>query len=152
MPVPALKVAGHVLTTAENSHPVTVTKQSIAGTQHFARLLGFNHRPKPQLGPQGLLRQFWPCAEYCSNLRGEAAWSRPASFRQNPCLTDSDRHQFCLRFVFRRIACKCCRGWRADSFGSCFPVRRTGPQYNVVRLVVEQSVGRVVLVPPLIIL
>ena len=31
-----------------------------------------------------------------------------------------------------------------------FPVKRTGPQYNVVWLVIEQSVGRVVLVPSLI--
>ena len=33
-----LKVAGHFLTIAESSHSVTVTKQSVAGTQHVARL------------------------------------------------------------------------------------------------------------------
>ena len=33
-----LKVAGHFLTIAENSQSVTVTKQSVAGTQHVARL------------------------------------------------------------------------------------------------------------------
>ena len=103
-------------------------------------------------GPQGLLRQFWACSEFCSNLRGKVVWSRPANFKQNPCLTDSVRHEFCLKFVFRRIGCRCCRGWRADSFGSCFPVRHAGPQYNVFWLVVEESVGRGGLVPILIIL
>ena len=33
-----------------------------------------------------------------------------------------------------------------------FPVRHAGPQYNVFWLVVEESVGRAGLVPPLIIL
>ena len=116
----------------------------------FGRLLGppCCHAP----GPQGLLRQFWACSEFCSNLRGKVAWSRPANVKQNPCLTDSVRHEFCLTFVFRRIGCKYCSGWHADSFGTCFPVRHTGPQYNVFWLVVEESVGRAGLVPPLIIL
>ena len=27
------------------------------------------------VGPQGLLRQFWACAEFCSSLRGSFGWN-----------------------------------------------------------------------------
>ena len=38
MLAPVLKIAEHLLMIAESSHSVTVTKQSVAGTQHVARL------------------------------------------------------------------------------------------------------------------
>ena len=56
MLVPILKIAGRFLMTAENSHSVTKTKQSVAKTQHVARPCGFKHRPKPQLGPK---KEMW---------------------------------------------------------------------------------------------
>ena len=41
------------------------------------------------------------------------------------CLTD--RHEFWLRFVFRRIGRKCCRRWCGESFGIRFPLGTRAP-------------------------
>ena len=58
----------------------------------------------PQYGATESLETVLGMCRVLQHLRGKVAWSRPANSNQNPCLTDSVRHEFWLEFVFAGLA------------------------------------------------